>query len=184
MNDRQKIAEWLAQPATRLKWLFAGDSITHGALHTFGQRDYVQHFEERLRYELGRPFDLVIRTAASGWNLQTLQDAKETMIFQFDPQVVSINMGMNDASFGLDGLDRFRSDYAALISEIRRRTGAALILHTPNTVDLADQVRGPHLSSYVEVIRALAVESDTVLIDHLLAGSKPASGTRSTICAG
>jgi len=34
-----------------VKWLFAGDSITHGALHTWGWRDYTEHFSERIRYD-------------------------------------------------------------------------------------------------------------------------------------
>lgn len=55
-----------------VKWLFTGDSITHGASHTFGWRDYVQVFEERARYELGRVSDVVIRTGISGW---TTRDA-------------------------------------------------------------------------------------------------------------
>ena len=46
-----------------VKWLFAGDSITHGALHTFGQRDYAQLFNERVRYEMGRPQDVVLPNA-------------------------------------------------------------------------------------------------------------------------
>ena len=28
MDDRKKIADWLAEDGTRLKWVFAGDSIT------------------------------------------------------------------------------------------------------------------------------------------------------------
>ena len=42
-----------------VKWLFYGDSITHGALHTFGWRDYTELFAERLRFELGRTMDTV-----------------------------------------------------------------------------------------------------------------------------
>jgi len=166
MNDRQKIADWLVKQDTRLRWVFAGDSITHGALHTFGQRDYVQHFEERLRYELRRPGDYVIRTAASGWNLNTLIADIEASVLQFAPQVVSINMGMNEASNGLDGLEDFRSGYTALVHTIRRQTGAALIIHTPNTIDPADTERGPYLSEYAAAVHAMAVENDTVLVDH------------------
>ena len=29
-----------------LTWIFTGDSITHGALHTWGWRSYVEHFAE------------------------------------------------------------------------------------------------------------------------------------------
>ena len=31
-----------------VKWLFTGDSITHGALHTIGWRDYTELFSERV----------------------------------------------------------------------------------------------------------------------------------------
>ena len=49
-----------------VKWLFYGDSITHGAYHTFGWRDYTQLFAERVRGEMGRNMDVVINTAISG----------------------------------------------------------------------------------------------------------------------
>ena len=45
-----------------LRWVFAGDSITHGALHTMGWRDYTELFSERLRHELKRPRDCVVKT--------------------------------------------------------------------------------------------------------------------------
>ena len=58
-----------------LKWLFYGDSITHGAVHTFGWRDYTQLFAERIRAELGRNMDVVINTAISGHNTEHLIDS-------------------------------------------------------------------------------------------------------------
>ena len=42
----------LIRSAEPVKWLFYGDSITHGAVHTFGARDYTEHFTERVRFEL------------------------------------------------------------------------------------------------------------------------------------
>jgi acyl-CoA thioesterase I len=47
-------------------WVFTGDSITHGALHTFGWRSYVEHFAERVRFEMRRMTDVVINTGISG----------------------------------------------------------------------------------------------------------------------
>jgi hypothetical protein len=42
-------------------WLFTGDSITHGALHTMGWRSYPEHFAERVRWELRRMRDASLR---------------------------------------------------------------------------------------------------------------------------
>jgi hypothetical protein len=49
-----------------VRWVFSGDSITHGALHTFGLRDYTELFSERVRFEMGRGLDVVMKTAISG----------------------------------------------------------------------------------------------------------------------
>lgn len=38
----------LLQSEQPVKWLFYGDSITHGALHTFGYRDYARLLYDEL----------------------------------------------------------------------------------------------------------------------------------------
>ena len=56
-----RLHQLLKSPAP-VKWLFYGDSLTEGSLHTFGYRDFVQLFEERIRCEceLKRPNDIMI----------------------------------------------------------------------------------------------------------------------------
>src|SRR5688572_4256077 len=49
-----------------ITWVFTGDSITHGALHTKGWRSYPEHFAERVRWEMRRMRDVVINTGISG----------------------------------------------------------------------------------------------------------------------
>src|SRR5437763_63070 len=80
------------------KWLFNGDSITHGALHTFGWRDYVELFHERLRFELARGMDVVINTAISGDSTRGLLETFDWRVAQFRPDVVFLMIGMNDCS--------------------------------------------------------------------------------------
>ena len=58
--------------APPLRWVFTGDSITHGAVHTYGWRDYTELFSERLRYEMGRRRDMVIKTGISGWTINRI----------------------------------------------------------------------------------------------------------------
>ena len=43
--------------AEPVRWVFTGDSITHGAAHTIGWRDYTELFDERAR-KLPLPEDL------------------------------------------------------------------------------------------------------------------------------
>ena len=81
-----------------LKWVFAGDSITQGAKHTFGSRSYPEIFAERIRWELGRPRDFVINTAISGNTSKDVLHDFEWRIGQFKPNLVSLMIGTNDAS--------------------------------------------------------------------------------------
>src|SRR5512133_1528760 len=65
-RDLTRIRETLADKARPRTWVLTGDSITHGAKHTAGSRSYVEHFAERLRWEMGRGQDVVINTGLSG----------------------------------------------------------------------------------------------------------------------
>jgi len=150
-----------------LRWLFTGDSITEGILFTYGERDYVQIFEERLRFEMGRTRDFVIRTAVGGWTAQNVLDDIEWNILQFNPHVVSIMLGMNDAGEGPEYADTFANNYRAILDTIDKRCGAKVIMHTPNTVIPGGRPyveRG--LLPMVEKIREIAGERGLPLIDH------------------
>lgn len=155
-----------------LKWVFAGDSITHGAYHTLGCRDYVQIFEERVRYEKWRIKDAVIKTAVSGWITGILLENIDWNILQYDPDVVSIMIGMNDAA-GVDEADMknrvasFYGNYNKILDTISARTHAKVILHTPNPVIPGlDPMREPNLPSLVEQIKTIGKERDILVVDH------------------
>ncbi|HNV23053.1 MAG TPA: SGNH/GDSL hydrolase family protein [Candidatus Hydrogenedentes bacterium] len=153
-----------------VKWVFSGDSITHGALHTYGWRDYPQLFEERVRYEMGKERNLVIRTATSGWTIDRLAEDLDWRVLQFAPQVASFHFGMNDCTRGPDALPRFRELYPDIIRRVREACGAAILIHTPNPVlPNAETQRGPHLESYVAAVREVAVETSAILVDQYAA---------------
>jgi acyl-CoA thioesterase I len=164
----QRIAALLKsdQPS---RWVFAGDSITHGALHTLGWRDYTEIFSERLRWEMARVRDCVIKTGVSGWTIQAISDDLEWSVLQHRPHVVSINVGMNDCVRTPGGVEQFRRVYLDVLARIRASGGAgdaALILHTPNRVLPGDEGRAKALPPYVEAIRQIASETGAVLVDH------------------
>src|SRR5688572_15296908 len=116
-----------------LTWVFTGDSITHGALHTLGWRSYPEHFAERVRWELRRKRDVVINTGISGERTGGLLADLDWRALRFKPDVVSVMIGMNDCSAGAAGRETFRKNLAEMAQKVRD-AGAIPLLNTPNTV--------------------------------------------------
>lgn len=162
--DHTRIAELLKreQPVT---WVLTGDSITHGAQHTYGARDYAEHFSERVRWELRRMRDAVIKTGISGWTIAGFLPDIEWSCLRHRPEAVSLNFGMNDCRGGKDGVAGFRKDYREVVARLRA-AGAAIVLHTPNGVLPSDELRTANLPAYVNAIRDIARDEGCVLVDH------------------
>lgn len=150
-----------AQPYRPLKWIFYGDSITHGARHTYGWRDYTELFAERVRYEMQRGRDIVINTGESGNVTQDLVDDFNWRIAQFDPDVVSVMIGLNDSSRGPAHRHRFRANLNEIVAAVRA-IGAALLLNTTNPKVFSED----DLPAYNEVIREVAEHHGLELVDH------------------
>ncbi len=165
LSSRERIAHQLAGNFP-IKWIFTGDSITHGAHHTFGYRDYPEHFAERVRWEKGRGRDSIITTGVSGWRITHIAEDLEWNVLQYSPQTVSLNVGMNDCVAGAEGVAPFGAVYRQVLDLIRKETDAALILHTPNTILDTPQRLRANLALYSGEIRKIAKEYDTVLVDH------------------
>ncbi|MBI2193320.1 MAG: SGNH/GDSL hydrolase family protein [Planctomycetes bacterium] len=157
----------LLQRDAPVKWVFTGDSITHGALHTIGWRDYTELFSERIRWEMRRSRDIVIKTGISGWTIERIAADLDWNVLQFRPDCVSIMVGLNDCNQGVEGLDRFRQTYVQTIGRIRQEAGAAILLHTPNgTLPTGGERRVQFLAQYVEAVRQVAAETNAPLVDH------------------
>ncbi len=155
----------LADKAHPLTWVFTGDSITHGAKHTHGSRTYVEHFAERVRWELGRVQDIVINTGISGDKADGILRTFEWRIARFKPDVVSIMIGMNDCARGPEKRAEFRTNLVQLIRQTRA-LGAVPILHTQNTTEASAAKERGDLPAYAAIVAEVAREQNTVLVDH------------------
>jgi len=150
-----------------LRWLFNGDSITHGVRHTNGHRDYTQLFSERLRSDLGRPGDLVINSAASGNTTRDLLQTFPHRVEAVRPDVVFLMIGMNDAAPKKEiSLQEFQHNLSQL-GQLIENLGAIPVFQTPNPVlpTIAPTER-ESLPDYLEVMRRVATDHDWQLIDH------------------
>lgn len=149
-----------------LKWLFTGDSITHGAKHTHGFRSYPEIFAERIRWEMKRTRDVIINTGISGNTTQNILDDFYWRIGQFNPDVVSLMIGTNDCSNSRNiSLDIFANNLDTLVTMIRGLE-AIPVFHTPNIIIEKKALGRNRLSEYVSVILKKTKEKEVILIDN------------------
>ncbi len=153
------------------KWLFYGDSITHGAFHTMGWRDYTELFSERIRYELRRLDDVVIKSAYDGNTTRHLLESFEWRVEQFRPQVVFVMIGTNDCCIDPAGvrvpLDEFKENLNTLIKRIQAMNGAIPVLQTTcPPLPAGALTREVNFPSYMTAIRSVARDARIPIIDH------------------
>jgi len=166
-------------------WLFTGDSITQGAVHTRGWRDYTQLFKERLG-ELGRNEDVVINTAVGGKTVTWCAKEIDDRVLRFQPQAVFSMFGTNDSAAGAEGLRGFAQAYESFVAAVRTSPVEALVLQTPTPIFPVDVDRHwgiqwagvppekhkaflnrlAHFDSYAQEVRRIAAALGVELIDH------------------
>jgi acyl-CoA thioesterase-1 len=151
-----------------IKWLFTGDSITQGALHTYTKRDYTQLFSEHIWALRSRYRDVVINTAISGRTSSDVLADFDWGVAQCSPHIVLIMLGMNDAdpNKGVP-IEKFRENLQELTQKSKALNDCQVVLQTtcPIIKELSPE-RAPHLANYMDAVREVAAEQGTVLIDH------------------
>lgn len=146
-------------------WVFTGDDITQGAMHTAGFRSYQELFAERIRWELKRMRDLVINSGVSGIKVDDVLSDIDWRVLHLKPDVVSIMLGTNDCTLGPVGHSLFRKNLTGLVNKVMG-AGAIPILNTPSTVYLKNVEWGEHLAAYAQIVRDVALGTKAVLVDH------------------
>ncbi|MDX3537564.1 GDSL-type esterase/lipase family protein [Streptomyces sp. MB09-01] len=149
---------------TPMTWVAAGDSITQAVLHTHGARGWVEHLQERVRWQMDRLTDIVVNSGVSGWRAVDVLAHYDHLIGRFAPDVLSISLGTNDARAGRAGLHEFHEAMHQLI----RRTSAdtQIVLHTPALVSIAGREARAELPLYAQAVRDIAKDSGALLVDH------------------
>ncbi|MBO4345281.1 MAG: SGNH/GDSL hydrolase family protein [Victivallales bacterium] len=159
-------------------WVFYGDSITHGAVHTNGWRSFVEIFQERVRTEMARPMECVINSGDDGHTLFWLINEKtyDWQVRRHHPNVVLVLLGRNDIIRDESGgPEKFRERLTELTRRIRQ-DGAIPVLQTYNTMQLVEKPTLEYHKGYIRryhefpvyngIIRDVAATEDTILVDH------------------
>lgn len=149
-----------------LRWLFLGDSITHGALHTHGYDSLPQLFEKYIRGEWGRNKDVFINTAVSGATTKDQLDNQKARFeaYKDSVDIVIIMFGTNDCVSDVN-LTAYKHNLKKIIQDIRA-VGALPILRVPNPCMDAPGERGKRLIPYIKVLEECAQEEQLILIHH------------------
>lgn len=154
---------------TPLTWVFTGDSITHGLVHTQGARAYVEHLHELIRGDMARVQDAVINTAISGWRIVQLLDDFDRRVATWRPQIVTLMVGTNDCSTGgifpIIEPDAFAASITAFVAKVRE-IGAIPVLMTQPAIDVANAPERARIAEFAQAIRAVAGAEQTVLVDQ------------------
>jgi len=149
-----------------LNYLFYGDSITHGASHTVGFRDYTEHFRERVRWEMRRFADLVLNAAVSGYTSNDLLQGFERISSCFHPDIAFIMIGANDCVNPNIDIKKFE-DNINLLSEKFTAIGTTLIWQTTcPAIPKHGYPRDKKIPILMETIRKVANERNILLVDH------------------
>jgi len=198
MNSHQVDLRGLLGQEAPVTWLFCGDSITQGARHTRGYRDYTQLFKERTG-EIGRNEDVVINTAVGGWGTGALEQRLEDRIMKYDVDAVFFMFGTNDAVGGTGEISAFEERYARILEAVQETHDPLIVLQTtvpmmPVVVeDVVNMVqwdnpdlrsaqmrrleqRISHLQSYVSATARVSAHCRIPLVDHWATWLQTGSG--------
>jgi len=151
----------------KVVWVFCGDSITHGATHTDGRRDYVELIEERVRGELGKTLHLFVNSGISGNTTRDILAQLDHRVLRFRPDIFSLMIGMNDCAGNREmSVEEFRANLGAIVEKVRESAHSEVLLQTTCAIDPAETPDRVYFLECMEAIREAATELDTALIDH------------------
>jgi len=150
-----------------MKWLFIGDSITHGALHTHGYDSLPQLWEKYLRKDYGRVDDTVLNTGVSG---ATAGEFLERLDIRYTPyadaDVVVMMFGTNDCCFPESiTVEKFKKQLRRIL-ELMDSHGSQVILRIPQPQREDAAERAKALVPFAEAAREVACASNVILVDH------------------
>ena len=150
-----------------MRWLFIGDSITHGAMHTYGYDSLPQLWEKYIRENGGRKDDTVLNTGVSGATVGEYLarlDARYTPYA--DADVVVAMFGTNDCCFPDHiSVGQFKEQMRSIV-DMARSHGSQVVLRTPQPQKEEAVIRARALVPFAQAVREIALEKNTILVDH------------------
>lgn len=149
-----------------MQWLFIGDSITHGALHTRGGDSLPQLWEKYLKEGLDRRDDVVINTGVSGAMAKDFLDRLDIRYLPYAAADVVIAMfGTNDCCDPDTDSELFY-ERMLRIAGVVQANNSQFVIRTPQPVKPEAGERAETMKAFVAAARRAAQKSGAILVDH------------------
>ena len=158
-----------------------GDSITELTFHTRGRMNWVGLLSEALFEEYGNGVCSMINSGKCASSYMESLTRLDRDVLRFEPDLVILALGMNDAGAGVVGLERFKDNVRETVRRIRDAGSCDILIRTPNPVvtvhglPLPEEQRFPGevwenpdrpLAAYAETLVSLAEELNCACVDH------------------
>ena len=171
LDENQQVIAELVAGEESVTWLFMGDSITHASGLTYGYDGIAQVFEEFIREGLGRKTDIVLNTAVANANTNTTIQELDQRLTNYSPDVISMMIGTNDCSANVPEipLNVFETNMKTLLNTMKEKYPDAVIILRSMTPVFKDGNRQPYMESYMNVVKELAAEYNTIYVDQYTA---------------
>lgn len=173
---QQKIVDKV-ESGRPLTWVFTGDSITHGLVHTKGYDAVAQIFEKYLKEDLGRTEDVVINTGVSSTDTVWALENIEQRVTKYKPDIVSVMLGTNDVYTNVRGYhtgddgqaivitkELYRENLENMVKKIRENNPEVCIIFrspTPTTHGSRDTYLDG--GGYLQVLEEVAKKDGNIL---------------------
>lgn len=158
-----------------------GDSITETTFHTQGRMNWVQLLEEAIFEEYGNGVCAMINSGKCASSYREGLSRIERDVLRYNPDMVILAFGMNDAGAGLDELPTFKENVRKTVTLIREQCDSEILIRTPNPVITVAGLPMPAeqpepgkswdnpnrpLKEYAATLVDLAVELNCSCVDH------------------
>lgn len=164
--DLNNVKKSLLSTTESSNFIFTGDDITFAAGQAKGYRNFMQHFEERIRWEMASGVvqrnNFVFNTGMKGMTSSELLVDFNRLVKDLHPKTVFVMLGTADAKKGTPIID-FKANVKAIADQIRA-DGAIPVFQTP--VFPTDTAYATELTPYVEALKAVTNQESLLLVNH------------------
>ena len=157
-----------------------GDSNTELTFHTHGRLNWVGLLATGIFQKYANGVCQMINSGKCGSSYREGLSRLERDVLRFNPDLVIIAFGMNDACRGMEGLPEFEEGVRKTVGLIRERCGSEILIRTSNPVVTVNGLPLPEgcaiarpwesprrpLKVYMERLAELARELECPVADH------------------
>jgi len=111
-----------------------GDSITERTFHTKGHMNWFDLLSEAIFETYGNGIYTTINSGKCGDTSERAINRLDMDVLRFNPDLVIISLGMNDAGWGKAGIKKFRKNIIEIINRIKSNNNSEILIRTPNPV--------------------------------------------------